>query len=75
MDPGDIAGAERDYSASTAIEPDAGNQAALAGIYHRQGRTADEIAALRRAIDLAWGFDPRPLRKWLGDAEKRAGHP
>jgi hypothetical protein len=66
---GDLANAEREYSTAAVIKPDAGNQAALAGIYHRQGRVADEIAALRRAIDLAWGFDPRLLKKWLGEAE------
>jgi tetratricopeptide (TPR) repeat protein len=70
----DPSAAEAEYRAAAAITPDTGNQMGLAGIYRRQGRTDDEIAALRRAVDLAWGFLPIPQLDWLGDAEMRAGH-
>jgi tetratricopeptide (TPR) repeat protein len=56
--------AEQEYRAAASI-PDSGNEMALAGVYHRRGRTADEIDALEHSIDLAWGFRPVMSRCWL----------
>jgi hypothetical protein len=38
--------ADREYRSAAAILPDSGNWMALAGIYHHQGGTADEIDPL-----------------------------
>lgn len=67
--------AEREYRQAAATMPDTANEMALASIARRYGRTADEIDALHRSIDLAWGFRPIQQFGLLSDAELRAGHP
>jgi len=67
--------AEQEYRSANALRPDSGNWLGLAGVYLRQGRTADEIDAPHHSIDLAWGIGPILQLQLLGDAEMRAGHP
>jgi tetratricopeptide (TPR) repeat protein len=72
---GDLAAAEREYRAASAIIPDSATLELIAGIARHQHRVEDEIAALRAAVDVAWGFSPATLLAQLANAEMRAGHP
>lgn len=69
---GQLADAEAEYRFAAAMQPDVGNTMALAGIYRRQGRVDDEIAALHRAIDLSRVGPLIPAMQMLTAAEARA---